>query len=358
MKTERRLVRAMALGVVLLGVALGGQAAVQAQVRAPRYEVDPAWPRPLPDLWVLGGLGGVCVDAQDHVLILNRQDVVEGDLNAGTLAPPMIEFDPDGNVVNAWGDPALLDPRLHACHFDADGNVWIAGAPSGMVQQYSHDGSRLLFQIGEKGVLDSSDGTAAGTPLNTAAARFFAPASVLVDPANGDVYVADGESEGTNRRIKVMDRDGTFLRQWEPEGMDSVHCMAMARDGTIYVCNRFGSRIQLYDKTGESRGEIAVPWVPATPPIGGEAEQIGGSAVVMAFSPDPEQRLLFVINQNNARIDVIARETGAHLGSFGRVGSYPGEFDQPHGIAVDSQGNVYVAENRGRRVHKFRPVAD
>src|SRR5437764_1265758 len=81
-----------------------------AQGGVPRYEVDPSWPKPLPDRWVLGGLGGVCVDAQDHVLILNRQDVLDGELNAGRLAPSMIEFDSAGNVVHSWGDPKLLDP--------------------------------------------------------------------------------------------------------------------------------------------------------------------------------------------------------------------------------------------------------
>src|SRR5207248_204968 len=75
------------------------------QAGAPRYEVEAGWPKPLPDRWVLGGLGGVCVDAQDHVLILNRQDILEGELNAGRLAPPMIEFDAAGNVVHSWGDP-------------------------------------------------------------------------------------------------------------------------------------------------------------------------------------------------------------------------------------------------------------
>src|SRR5262245_34573415 len=73
--------------------------------RAHRYEAVVNWPKPLPERWVLGGLGGHCVDAKDHVLILNRQDVQDGDLNAGQLAPPLIEFDPDGNMVNAWGDP-------------------------------------------------------------------------------------------------------------------------------------------------------------------------------------------------------------------------------------------------------------
>src|SRR5882762_10395721 len=120
----------------------------RAQGGVPKYEIDLSWPKPLPDRWVLGGLGGNCVDAQDHVLILNRQDVIEGDLHAGKLAPPLIEFDPAGNVVNSWGDLKLIDPRLHSCHFDKDGNVWIASAPSGMVQKYTRDGKRLLLQIG------------------------------------------------------------------------------------------------------------------------------------------------------------------------------------------------------------------
>src|SRR5919201_6966642 len=117
---------------VIISIALASTAAPAAQSRAPRYEVDTSWPKPFPHRWVLGGLGGVCVDAQDHVFILNRQDVLDGDLNGGRLAPPIIEFDPAGNVVNSWGDPKLLDPRLHSCRTDKDNNIWIASAPSGM----------------------------------------------------------------------------------------------------------------------------------------------------------------------------------------------------------------------------------
>jgi hypothetical protein len=135
---------------------------------APHYEADLAWPKPLPDHWILGGLGGLCVDAQDHVLILNRQDVLPNELDAGYLAPPLIEFDPAGNVVHSWGDPNLLDARLHSCHFDKDGNVWIASAPSGMVQKYTHDGSKLLLQIGKKGVLDSTCRRASSSTGRTA----------------------------------------------------------------------------------------------------------------------------------------------------------------------------------------------
>jgi DNA-binding beta-propeller fold protein YncE len=329
---------------------------LRAQSSAPKYEVDLSWPKPFPDQWVLGGLGGVCVDAQDHVFLLNRQDVLEGDLNAGHLAPPIIELDPAGNVVNSWGDLSVLDPRLHSCFVDKDNNFWIASAPSGMVQKYMHDGSKLLFQIGKKGVLDSTDGTEKGKPLNSNAAQFFAPSSIWVDPQNGDVYVSDGESRGTNRRVAVIDRTGKFLRQWQPEGMEYVHCLIVDRDGLVYVCNREGSRIQVYDKMGHFIKNIEAPWKPVTPPADGKLKQSGGSAVALALSRDSNETFMYLINQNNAEIEILNRQTGKILSSFGRVGHFPGQFDQAHGIAVDSKGNVYIAENRGKRIQKFKIV--
>jgi len=340
---------------VLVAVVSSGRETLYSQVPGTRFEVDSTWPKPFPDRWVLGGLGGVCIDRQDHVFLLNRQDVVEGDLNAGRLAPPIIEFDPAGNVVNSWGDQNLLDPRLHSCHVDKDGNIWIASAPSGMVQKYSHDGHALLFQIGKKGVFDSSDGTVKGQPLNSTAPRFFMPSSIFVDPRNSEIYVADGEGRNGNRRIAVFDRSGQFLRQWLPEGVQTVHCMAVSRDGAVYVCNREGDRIQVYDPQGNLKKTIPIQWTPYTPPVDGKPRSSGGAAVALDFSPDPAQNLIYVINQNSSQIEVIERQTGKMVGSFGGgVGHYAGQFDQPHGIAVDSQGNVYIAENRGKRVQKFK----
>jgi hypothetical protein len=353
-----KFVRTIAATVITAALALAWSAApMRAQKTAgPDYEVDPTWPKPFPDRWVIGGLGGLCVDANDHVLILNRQDVLEADLNAGHLAPPMIELDSAGNLVHSWGDAKLIDPRLHSCYFDKDDNVWIASSPSGMVQKYSHDGSRLLFQIGKKGVLDSSDGTEKGEPLNSDTAKFFMPSSIYEDPQNGDVYVSDGESRRGNHRIAVLSREGKFLRQWNPEGMQTVHCMSISRDGLVYVCNREGARIQVYDQMGKFLKNIAIPWKPYTMPADGTAKDTGGAAVSLEFSRDPAQRLMYLINQNSSEVEVISRETGTIVSRFGRAGHFPGHFDQPHGIAVDSKGNVYVAENRGKRVQKFRVV--
>ncbi len=334
--------------------------------QVPRYEVDPFWPRlPLPDRWITGGLGGMCIDSRDHVYVLNRQNVVPEDLDAARLAPPVIEFDPDGNVVRSWGDPNLLGGRLHDCHVDEDQNVWVVGSGSGFVQKYSSDGSELLLQIGESGVYDSSDGTREGCPLNSDRAQFFLPASIDVDADTGDVYVADGEALGGNQRIAVLDRHGRFLRQWalhrtvtERDVPPLPHCLRLADDGLVYVCDRLADRIQVFDRMGSFIRNIDVPWHPLTSP---EGRRSGGrgAAVVLAFSPDPDQRLVFVVNQNRVAVDVLDRQTGQVLSSVGGgPGRYLGQFTLPHGIAVDSAGNVYVAEQEGRRIQKFRIVAE
>src|ERR1700732_4611284 len=215
---------------------------VQAQSAVPKYEVDPLWAK-LPNNWVVGPLGGACIDGRDHVFVLHRQEgLTEAMLNgragakARIKAPPVMEFDPQGNVVNSWGDAKVLGDYLHDCLVDKDMNVWIAGARSGFIQKYSHDG-KLLLQIGKSGVFDSSDGTAKGKPLNSDAAQFFGPSAVDVDPQNGDVYVADGHGGG-NSRIAVLDKNGTFLRQWplhHTEAEKNIeglpHCMRLSTDG-------------------------------------------------------------------------------------------------------------------------------
>ena len=130
----------------------------------------------------------------------------------------------------------------------------------------------------------------------------------------------------------------------------------MANDGLVYVCDRQADRIQVFDRHGTFIRNIDVPWEPLTPRTDNR-EGTRGSAVVLDFSPDAEQRLLFTINQNNGTIEVIERKTGTVLSSFGGGhGRYRGQFTLPHGIAVDSAGNVYIAEQEGRRIQRFTPV--
>ena len=313
-------------------VAVGLVHPVRAQAQqVPRYEVDPFWPKLSPaDRWITGGLGGMCIDGRDHVFILNRQNVVPEDLDGARLAPPVIEFDPDGNVVGSWGDPSLLGDRLHDCHVDDDQNVWIVASGTGVVQKYSSDGSELLLQIGETGMYDSSDGTRGGRPLNSDRAQFFLPASLDVDADTGDIYVADGETSTGNQRIAVLDRTGRFLRQWalhrtaaDRDLTQLPHCLRLSDDGLVYVCDRQADRIQVFDRMGTFIRNIDVPWQSYSPPEG-RRSGTRGTAVVLAFSPDPDQRLLFVVNQNSAMIDILGPpDRGGPDESWWRPGTLP-----------------------------------
>ncbi len=228
---------------------------LKGQSNPPKYEVDPSWPRPLPDKWVTGAVSGVCADAQDHVFILNQGNLTENELDAGHQAPPVIEFDPEGDVVNSWGDREILPEGLHGCFVDYQNTVWLSGSRDGVIQKYTHDGKKLLLQIGTKGIADSSNGTINGIALNSSHTGLYKPSSVAVDPTNGDIYVADGEESGSNHRVAVFDRNAKFLRQWvlqrtkteaEAGAGDSFvqvpHSVAIANDGLVYSIRRETSK--------------------------------------------------------------------------------------------------------------------
>ncbi len=342
----------------------------KAAVDVPRFEVDPYWPKPLPDRWVTGEVGGVCVDAQDHVFVVARGNLVPPkEPKMAKAAPPVIEFDPDGKVINSWGNRDLMPKVLHGCFVDHQGNVWIAGNHDGIVQKYSHDG-KMLLQIGTKGKFDSTDGTdprpdtcfviPPPATLNSGHELLSSPTGVAVDPANGDVYIADGYS---NRRVVVFDSSGHYLRQWGRQGtvaevdagmggvfLREVHCIAMGNDGLVYACDRFGGRIEVFDKMGNFQRNILVE--------SKTARLTGiGSACWLGFSPDPAQKFMYVGNCADAEVRIMDRATGRALSSFGGPGLQAGEFEDPHDLAVDHNGNMFVGECPvGRRVQKFRLV--
>jgi DNA-binding beta-propeller fold protein YncE len=357
----------------------------EAQTNVPRYEVDPYWPKPLPDRWVTGEMGGVCVDSQDHVFIVQRVNDVGGmdghlegltndELNAGQAAPPVIEFDVEGNVVNSWGNGNLLPKDLHGCAIDRDGHVWLDGSEDGIVQEYSHDGKELLLQIGKRGVFDSPDGTVTGTPLNSSPTQFFRVSEIAFDPHNGDVYVADGHAKGSggnNSRIVVFDHSGHYLRQWKvhrsPEEVGTAaaptpHCVRVSNDGLVYVCDRWMNRLQVFDTMGNFQKNIPFTFkvwtpIPATGTGSRREAMLVGSASSVEFSRDPSQKFMYVINEIDEQINIVDRASGQVLGSFGRPGHQVGEFMHAHTMALDSKGNIYVGESvDGRRVQKFKLV--
>ena len=322
------------------------------------FEIDPFWPKPLPDKWIIGRTGSICADAHDHLIVTNRRDITAEEAETSLQAPSVLIFDLAGNLAGSWGDNTTVPAVIHGCFADHENNVWVTGNGDGIVQKWSHDG-KLLMQMGKRGVFDTSDGTSSGQRLNAGRAQFFNPAGVVVDPSNGDVYVADGYG---NRRVAVFNRDGAFLRQWGRQATKEetvegaggafaqiVHCIAMSRAGLIYVCDRQGDRVQVFDKMGTFIRNI---WIrTGTPGL----PDPRGTAWWVAFSRDPEQKFMYVMNGRNEQLHILDHATGKILSSFGRPGHWLGNFTHGHAVAVDSGGNLYIAEtDTGRRMQKFR----
>jgi hypothetical protein len=378
--------------VVALG--LGRPPATAAQARqVPQFKVDPLWPKPLPapkdangvpHQWVTGQVGGNCVDSHDHTFALNRafQQGPGGKLLAregktSIPAPAVIEYDPEGNLVNSWGDRTIAPPRrgtsdgpsavmpesMHGCFVDYQDNVWIGGYADGVVQKYTHDGKTILLQIGTKGMCDGPDTLSprrayptCGTPgTNSSHTLLDEPAGIAVDPAPdpvtgqaGDVYIADGYG---NHRVVVFDSKGKYLRQFGSAGRGDgqfqvsdgghPHCVVLGNDNLVYACDRGQDRIEVFDKMGNFKRHILVK-----PPA--------GRPTAIVFSPDQAQSFMYVEDSGNEAIWVMDRSLGTVLGGFGRGGHAPGEFTSAHTLAGDSKGNLYVAETGdGRRIQKF-----
>jgi len=390
--------------VVALGVGssmLGRKAAIQAatnNVMAPRFEVDPLWPKPLPNHWLMGQTIGVSVDAQEHIWIIHRAGSLEpGEQHATTNpptaqccapAPPVLEFDQAGNLIGHWGGPGQgydWPDSNHGITIDYKGNVWIGGNGRGpapgagraggkqaprqstddegqvggvqsfndnMVLKFTQEG-KFLMQIGKP---RSSKGSNDLENLRL-------PAKTFIDKETDEVYVADGYG---NHRVIVFDANtGKYKRHWgayghKPEDTDlgrydpnapppqqfrnPVHCAELSVDRLLYVCDRVNDRIQVFKPDGTFVKEMFI-----------EKQTLGsGSAWDIAFSKDPQQKYIYLADGENDRVHIIDRQSLELLTTFGEGGRQPGEFYGVHSIATDSKGNIYTTETyRGQRVQKF-----
>jgi DNA-binding beta-propeller fold protein YncE len=366
-------------GFVALLAALGaGQAALEAKaaaqqtstVQAPRFEVDPLWPKPLPNHWVLGSAVGVTVDARDHVFIVHRGAMSLNERTEIGLAtspptaedcclpaPPILEFDPAGNLIGHWGGPGPgyeWPASNHGITADDKGNVWIGGNAKGdaHVVKFTRDG-KFLMQFGHQGKSTGSNDQE----------NFGQVAKIFVDPKANEAYVADGYG---NKRVVVIDADtGKFKRYWgayghRPDDTDlgkydpdappaqqfrtPVHCAELANDGLVYVCDRPNDRIQVFQKDGTFVREVFI----AKKTLG------DGSVWDIAFSKDPQQKYLYLADGKNEKVYILDRDTMKILTSFGDGGRQPGQFFGVHSIATDSKGNIYTTETyEGKRLQKF-----
>jgi hypothetical protein len=357
--------------------------------KAPRFIVDPFWPKPLPapggHQWVTGEPGGSCIDSMDHVITVNRGFQTGGltgqDGTTAIGSPPVIEYDPEGNVVRAWGDEsknrddgsnAVMPNGIHGCFVDYQDNIWIAGNGDGVVQKWSHDGKNLLMTIGTKRLCDgpvvasrTMNKTCGSPGFNSSKTLLNDPADVAVDPdpdpitgQRGSVYIADGYG---NYRVVVFSSTGKYLRQWgepgngpgqfgAPDG-GHPHCVVLGKDGLVYACDRNNSRIEVFDKTGHLQRIIPVN-IPTDLMLLGNLGTLRATDV--DFSIDRHQTWMYDTDLGNNAVWIFDRARGVIVSGFGHSGHMAGEFIFPHTLAVASNGDLYVAETiNGRRIQKF-----
>jgi hypothetical protein len=342
--------------------------AAHAQHRMPSFQVDPLWPK-MPKQWILGQVAGLAVDARDHVWIIQRPWSLASDEKAPNddapcchPAPPVMEFDGDGNSLQGWGGPGdgyEWPADEHTIHVDYKGNVWLssAGGPrlptrkENQILKFTQAG-KFLMQIGHRGMSKGS--------LDTD--NFNNAADIYVYRKTNEVFVADGY---VNRRVIVLDADsGRFKRMWGaygnqpddaapnrledqgpgPQQFNLVHGIRVSDDGLVYVADRRNNRVQVFTIDGTFQRELFVE----------RKTKLLGTSFSVAFSPDPQQELMFLADAGNGRVHVFDRRSLEEIGGFGRVGHYAGEFVFLHNVATDSRGNVYTAEvGNGKRVQKF-----
>jgi DNA-binding beta-propeller fold protein YncE len=278
-------------------------------------------------------------------------------------APPVLEFDAAGNFVEGWGGPGQgfeWPQTEHGIHVDYKGNVWISGngAKDNQILKFTKDG-KFLMQIGHSG---QSQGSLDTANLNK-------PTGIYVYQKTNEVFVSDGYG---NKRVIVFDADtGAYKRMWGAYGnkpddsvgpssgggpravdlekpalqqFNTVHCVRISNDDLVYVCDRTHNRVQVFKPDGTYVTEVFIA-----------RESTGaGAPDGVAFSPDREQKFMYVTDSPDQHVWILDRKSLQVLGRFGTQGHFAGQTWHMHGIATDSKGNIYTAEGiLGHRVDKF-----
>jgi hypothetical protein len=305
----------------------------------------------------VGPVSGVSVDRNDHVWIIQRGESVKQ--AGGTPAPPVIEFDRDGRVVQAWGGPGDgydWPQQVHGITIDPQDRVWISGNgdKDAHILAFTRDG-QFIRQIGRAGQNGGSNDTA---NLGRATQMRF-------DREHREVFVSDGEMN-LNHRVIVLDSEtGAYRRHWgaygarpddsavaarfDPNGPAprqfgaAVHCLRLDRDDLVYVCDRSNNRFQIFRKDGTFVKEVFV------------AKETAGAGSVWDIEFSRDQRYLYLADGTNQKVWILSRHDLQVVNAFGGPGREPGRFATSlHDIAVDSAGNLYTGEAAtGGRLQKF-----
>jgi hypothetical protein len=353
---------------------------------APQYVFDPTWPKPLPNKWKMGGITGLTVDKDDNVWVMTRPldtTDLEGHaaLNPPTAdccVPPhtMIHFDKEGNVIGSFDVV-----RGHGLDVDSEGFIYIGQET---VRKYDPKTGKMVKEVARAPETQPQGGGRGADPAvqakTIAAFRAKYPPTapmivggieeVRLDEPARELYAADNYLGG---RVMVFDLDTfAFKRGWGAYGKpldqistnDADHdytpngpmprdfsghlTINFSNDGLVYAADRNANRIHVTTKEGKYLNKEFI-----IAPSTGE----GGSTGGVAFSPDPQQRYLFISDITNNHIWFLNREDGRILGKMGSMGDNGGQWFGLHMIAADSQGNIYTGEVfNGERAQRFVPA--
>ena len=384
----------------LVAVPSGQQASQAAQTgRAaaapvPVYQVDPFWPKPFKDpKWMMQAIPVMATDYDDHIWAISRSNDIRPDERMAMTTPPrgdccipapeILEFDQQGNLLNAWGNPTYHEGwppagNIHAVVVDKQHNVWISGGGRGNgIQKYTRDG-KFLWDFGHRAPRLAPGQPA--PPQNNQETDVLAGGVFIftLDEPAREIYLVEG------KRVLVYDMDnGAFKRGWGGHGMPlsqipngptppyewkggpppdleefapALHCVHITQDGLVYVCERGMNRVQVFTKQGKFVTSYMI--APNRPSRGNicdsEKDGMCGSTYNLTFSHDAGQQYILVADGTNHRIWIHDRHTGELKGSVGSPGRMAGQFYWIDAIATDSQGNIYTGEVRtGKRAQKF-----
>jgi len=399
------------VGLVVWGVSLGAP-----EPTVPKFKFDPDWPKPLPNKWKMGGVTGLAVDKDDNVWVLDRpNDLTDIELEA-ELNPPladccvrppsMIHIDKNGNVIGSFDAP-----QGHGMAVDSKGFVYIG---QDTVRKYDSKSGKMVGEVPR--TPERPPGSAADPPLTSAhvpgrgsagpVAGFLTPArgraqpdaaavaarnaaiaafrtkyppttpmivggieEIRLDEPARELYAADNYLGG---RVMVFDLDTLqFKRGWGAYGhtlsemttddADRAYTpgvpmpkefrghltLNISHDGLVYAADRNANRIQVTTRQGKYLKEFIIA------PMTG----VGGSTGGVMFSPDKQQRLLYISDLTNNHVWFLNREDGKIIGQMGNMGESGGQFFGLHMIAVDSKGVLYTGEVfAGERVQRFLPA--